>query len=174
MLQCVSMTLQNPKVVHNRKYLLNRAESNNVATQNSHEVQKLVGLIKSYSMLQILTFGEYYYSAFSIMPHMKVDLKRFCVDLKGIFTVDTTFQLADKLWLTDSTYPNMWLVDQNDKHPELPGPNQWQFRKDRESYKRFAGEMVLCNPDLQFLQKFGHDLDPSIAEGLNNVFYKRM
>lgn len=78
-------------------------------------------------MVKILTFEKDYYSAVNIMPHMLTDLKKYCVDLNGIFTVDTTFQLAENLWLPYSSYPNMSLLNQKGKHPEFPGPSQWQF-----------------------------------------------
>ena len=79
------------------------------------------------------------------------------MDGTGIFTVDTTFQLVDNLWLTDSTYPNLSLLDSNGK---------------RESYRRFCGEITLANPELRFIKKVGHDLDKAISGGLNDVLFQ--
>ena len=166
--QTVSQTLHNPKVVHNRQYLLKKKTL--VSATENHEVEKLVRMVKSESMVKGLIFGEDYYSTVNIMPHMLSDLKRFCADGDGIFTVDTTFQLADELWLTDSTYPNLSLLDEDGKHPEFPGPSQWHFRKNRESYRRFMGELTLASPELRHMKKFGHDLDVAICDGINNVF----
>ena len=48
------------------------------ATEN-HEVEKLVRMVKSESMVKGLIFGEDYYSTVNIMPHLLIDLKRFVV-----------------------------------------------------------------------------------------------
>ena len=52
---------------------------------------------------------------------MLIDMHRFCVLGNSTWTVDTTFQMADKLWLTDSSYENETLLDENGKHPTFPG-----------------------------------------------------
>ena len=52
---------------------------------------------------------------------MLIDMHRFCVLGNSIWTVDATFQVADKLWLTDSSYENETLLDENGKHLTLKG-----------------------------------------------------
>ena len=75
------------------------------------------------------------------------DLHRFCVLGDSILRVDTTFELVEGLWLTDTTYSNEALVDLNGKNPQFPGPSFWHFRKSRECYRRFAGELVIQKPE---------------------------
>ena len=61
------------------------------------------------------------------------DLYRFCVNGSSVLRVDTTFELVEGLWLTDTTYTNEALIDLKGKNPEFPGPSFWQFRKTRET-----------------------------------------
>ena len=63
------------------------------------------------------------------------------------------------------------MVDENGKHPEFPGPSQWHFRKNRESYRRFVGELALSLPDLRYIKKVGHDLDNAIRNGIDDVCF---
>ena len=86
------------------------------------------------------------------------DLYRFCVVGNSVLRVGITFELVNSLWLTDTTYTNKALVDLSEKHPEFPGPSLRNFRKTRESYRRFAGELVFHKPELLGLKKIGHDL----------------
>jgi len=58
------------------------------------------------------------------------------------------------------------LVDiNNGKHPEFQGPSFWHFRKTRETYRRFAGELLIAELRLNDIKKIGHDLDNAIAKG---------
>ena len=45
------------------------------------------------------------------------DLIRFCVDGGTPFNVDTTFDIFPELWLTDTTYQNLALIDKHGKNP---------------------------------------------------------
>ena len=72
--------------------------------------------------------------------------------------------------MTDTTYSNEALIDLNGKHPEFPGPSFWHFRKTRESYRRFAGELVIEKPELLGLEKIGHDLDRALSNGFTDIF----
>ena len=60
---------------------------------------------------------------------------RFCVKGNSVWQVDTTFELTDRLWLTDSSYQNESLINENGCHPTFPGPSMWHFRKTREVYR---------------------------------------
>ena len=85
--------------------------------------------------------------------------------------MDATFELVDGLWLTDSTFIHEGLVVAGTgKHPEFPGPSLWHFRKDRQTYRRFAVEMVMGDPGLINIKKIGHDLDRTIPNSLTDVF----
>ena len=88
---------------------------------------------------------------------MLQDMHRFCVLEDSIFTIDTMFEISDGLLLTDTTYSNLALLDNRGKNPEFPGPCFWHFKKSRESYWRFAGEIVIHAPELAEVRKIGHD-----------------
>ena len=92
---------------------------------------------------------------------------RFCVRDNGIFCIDTTFEICDGLYFTGTTYPNLSLHDINGKHPEFPRPSFWHFKRTRETYRRFAEELLIYEPLLINLHKIGHDLDKGLAEGIN-------
>ena len=64
----------------------------------------------------------------------------------GILCIDTTFEICDRLYLTDTTYPNLSLHDINGKHPQFTGPLFWHFKRTRETYRRFAGELLTYEP----------------------------
>ena len=99
------------------------------------------------------------------------DVHRFCVLGNSILQVDTTFELVDGLWLTDTTFSHEALINhRNGKHPEFPGPSFWHFKKDRETYRRFAGELAIAKPELLKIKKVGHDLDKVIAKGMTDIF----
>ena len=92
-----------------------------------NEGDKLIDLTQSDNFVQTCVFDKDSYSSFNYLPHMLTDLKRFCVDSCSPYIVDTTFQVAEKIWLTTSCYENEALIDCNGNHPHLPGPCQWQF-----------------------------------------------
>ena len=71
--------------------------------------------------------------------------------------------------LTDTKYTNESLTNQSNKHPEFPGPSFWHFKKSRESYRRFAGELIIAKPELLGIKKIGHDLDKAIAGGMTDI-----
>ena len=52
---------------------------------------------------------------------MLINMHRFYVLENSTWTVGTTFQVAEKLWLTDSSYENETLLDENGKHRTFPG-----------------------------------------------------
>ena len=62
------------------------------------------------------------------------------------------------------------LIDLKGKNPEFPGPSFWHFRKTRECYQRFAGEIVIKKPERLKIKKIGHDLDKALSQGLCDVF----
>ena len=59
------------------------------------------------------------------------------------------------------------------KNPEFPGPNMIHFRKDRETYRRFAGEMLMAEllpVNIKQIGKIGTDLDTVVYEGVGDDF----
>ena len=61
------------------------------------------------------TFEEDRYSNFKYHDIMMGDIVKYYVNGKSIFNVDTTLELADGLWLTDSCYENLSLIDEHGK-----------------------------------------------------------
>ena len=101
---------------------------------------------------------------------MLKDMERFCIEGSTELNVDTTFDLVYGLWLTDTSYRNLALVDKNGSHPEFPGPSMWHFRKDRLEFRAFAAAIVNVAPKLLKLKKVGHDLDLATAQGMEDIF----
>ena len=94
------------------------------------------------------------------------DIKRFYVEETAKLLVNITFEICDGLFLTDTSYPNLSLLDKRiNNPPQFPGPSFWHFNKNEEAYQRFAGEMVIAEPSIANVQNVGHDLDKSIAKG---------
>ena len=160
----VSQILHNPKVVHNQKFLMADKGVKNLLT----EAEALIDLLLGDSFVSAVHFGGDSYSSINYTPMIN-DLKRFCVFCNSPWIVDTTFNVAEKLWLTDSSYENQSLIDDNGKHPLFPGPSQWQFRRNQESFRRFAGELIFADPELIKIKRVGHDLDNATANGLGDI-----
>lgn len=96
------------------------------------------------------------------------DLVRFCQ-----LNVDTTFDVVPGLWLTDTPYKHLGLVDKNDSHPEFPGPMMLNFSKTRKEFRGFAMEIAVQRPELsECIEKIGHDLDKATALGVQRCFQK--
>ena len=101
------------------------------------------------------------------------DVHRFCVLGNSILQVDTTFELIDGLWVTDTTFSHKAVRNhRNGKHPEFPGPSFWHFKKDREGYRRFTGELAVAKLELLKI-KVGHDLNKAIAKGMTHTTHER-
>ena len=127
----VSETVCSPKLINNRKFAKKETNGNVLS-----EAEALIYNVKSInSMMSTVVFSERDYVSCSFLPHMISNLKRFCVNGNSIWRVDTTFELVDGLWLTDSTYTNEALVNSQEKHPEFPGPSMWYFHKDQNIYR---------------------------------------
>ena len=100
---------------------------------------------------------------------MLEDLHRFCVIGNSELQVDTTFELVDNLWLTDTSFSNEALLNINNEHPQFPGPSFFHFHKKRECYRRFAGELVIQKPELSGIKKVGTDLDKALSNGITDI-----
>ena len=155
--QTVSETVSGPKVIDNRKLAFKK--STEVEQQHHSEAEILVSRLRNVPLTQSVSFNKEQYISVNSLPNMLNDVYRFCVLGNSILQINTTFELVDGLWLTETTFTNEALVDLSGKHPEFPGLSFWHFKKTCESYRRFAGELAIQNPLLLGIKKVGHDLD---------------
>lgn len=112
----VSEMLNTPKVVHNAKHQMQRKEK---TVDTLTEAESLINLLHNGSIVRSIRFTGECYMSFNYMPFMLHELYRFCCLGNSALVIDTTFKVADKLWLTDSSYTNETLID--DKYPTFPG-----------------------------------------------------
>lgn len=168
----VSEAIPGPKLIDNRKLLSKKETSTSSSSkkQFKSEAEEMISCLQSVPFLQSATFTKERYVAFNSLSNMINDLYRFCVNGNSVLRVDTTFELVEGLWLTDMTYTNKALINLKGKNPEFPGPSFWHFRKTRECYRRFAGEIVIMKPELLKIKKIGHDLDKALSQGLCDIF----
>ena len=103
-------------MIHNVK----QREETNKSNDDKKESEKLVDLIHTESFVQSVRFHKDAYSSFNHLPYILNDLKRFCIHGNSPLSVDTTFKVTDKIWLTTSSCENESLVDCNGKHPQSP------------------------------------------------------
>ncbi|XP_022809025.1 uncharacterized protein LOC111346004, partial [Stylophora pistillata] len=167
----VSQTISDPKMIANRRYHYKSSGDTSTATEYS-EAESLIAGLHKVPILNSVTFTKEQYTSVNVPSHVMNDIYRFCVLGNSILHVDTTFELVDGLWLTDTSFQHEGLINERNanKHPEFPGPSFWHFRKNRETYRRFAGELLIQKPELSGIQKIGHDLDKAIARGMTDVF----
>ena len=165
----VSETIPGPKMIANRKYKNMKAKSTKT-TLKRNEAETLIASLNTLPLNSGVTFTKEQYISVNLFTNMLNDIHRFCVLGNSILRIDTTFELVDGLWLTDTTYANESLINQSNKHPEFPGPSFWHFKKSRESYRRFTGELNNAKPELLGITRIGHDLDKAIAGGMTDVF----
>ena len=73
--------------------------------------------------------SQKYCDATNADSRMLDDINRFCVHGSSILLVDTTFELCDGMWLTDSAFQYEALLNEKGGNPMFPGPYMWLFRK---------------------------------------------
>ena len=154
----LSETLKNPKIINNRKYKLNNKTIEPLRQEN--EVEYIVKYLKKEGRF-VKSFHLDYceYGTVNVISEQLWDMYRFCVRDNGIFCIDTTLEICNGLYLTDTTYPNLYLHGINGKHSEFPGPSIWHFKRTRKRYRGFVEELSIYEPLLINLQKIGHYLD---------------
>ncbi|XP_066926362.1 uncharacterized protein [Clytia hemisphaerica] len=159
----LSETIRNPKVIENRKQKLKDkgAEKPKTSAENLlNYIKRDDAFTKSFTLTQS-EFGAFNYHEYQLS-----DIVRFCANNKAVLSVDTTFEICDGLYLTDTSYENLALKDaKTNEHPHFPGPSFWHFRKNEQTYRRFAVELLFAEPDLAELKTIGHDLDKAVAKG---------
>ena len=163
----LSETIKNPNVIDNRKYKQKEKSKDISGKQSKAEI--IVNYLKEDdAFVKSLNLNKDEYNTLNFIQEQLWDVYRFCVKGNSILSIDTTFEICEGLYLTDSTYQNLSLVDQNGKHPEFPGPSFWHFCKTEETYRRFAGELLIAEPLLSGIKIFGHDLDKALAKGITS------
>lgn len=169
--ETVSETISSPKFVDNRKFAL-KTEHNNVERKDtrSSETEQLISSLHTNPLVSSVVFTKEEYVSVNCTQYMLEDLHRFCVIGNSELQVDTTFELVDNLWLTDTSFSNEALLNINNEHPQFPGPSFFHFHKKRECYRRFAGELVIQKPELSGIKKAGTDLDKALSNGITDIF----
>ena len=129
----VGEKIRDPKQLWNLKGNLNKKKRE--SSSNSGEVDRIVGAMKleqGKSFIRNVTILPQYYVVFAFTDDCPEGVERCCFNSSLVFRCDTTFEVADKLWLTDASYTNTALIKTQDtKHPELPGPMMVHFTKDQ-------------------------------------------
>ena len=87
------------------------------------------------AFVKFLNLSKDEYNTLNFIQEQLWDVYRFCVKGNNILSIDTTFVICEGLYLTDSTYQNLSMVDQNGERAEFPGPSFWHFHKTEETYR---------------------------------------
>ena len=160
-------TIKNTKVIDNRKYT-HKEKSKDISGKQS-EAEIIVNYLKEDdTFVKSLNLNKDEYNTLNFIQEQLWDVYRLCVKGNSILSIDITFEICEGLYLTDSTYQNLSLVDEYGKHPEFPGPSFWHFRKIEETYRRFAGELLIAELLLLGIKKIGHDLDKALAKSITS------
>lgn len=131
--QATSDAPRDPKYVHNLAYRLKEPGTNR--TDGIPECELMVRQMRESDYTNSVVILPQHYLSYHSKPHMLSDIRRFCVNGNSVLQVDTTFELTDGLWLTDTCYKNLSLVNEKGENPEFPGPFMWSFKKDRHTYR---------------------------------------
>ena len=154
---------------------LNKTERK--SRSNSGEVDGVVAAVKmeqgkSY-MRNVVTILPQHYVVFTFTDDYLESVERCCVNSSSVFRCDATFEIMDKLWLTDTCYTNKALIKTQDtKNPEYPGPMMVHFTNNQGMYRRPTTEIVTAKPNLSNISIIGHDMDQAIKNGLTSIFSK--
>ena len=144
---------------------LNKTERK--SRSNSGEVDRAVAAMKmeqgkSY-IRNVVTILPKHYVVSTFTDNYLESVERCCVNSSSVFRCDTTFEIMDKLWLTDTSYTNTALIKtQNTKHPEFPGPVMVHFTNNQGMYRCRATEIVTAKPNLSNISMIGHDMDQAV------------
>ena len=141
-------------------------------TGRSDEILKMFEELKHNSMIQSILIKENAYYFFMCSRRQIEDIISFCctgVDSE-VLGIDTTYNLCD-MWVTDSCYKDKRLVSNTTgNHPIFLGPLIFHFTKDKDTFTRFALEMMAIDPlVISKLKKIGVDMEDAIFEGIKNV-----
>ena len=155
----VSQTIRASKVISNRRYYAKHFGKSYDFEKGEEETeaQLIIKYVKEGDFIRTVTFTKDKYFTINFLNWNDERYGDALCGKGGILSIVTTFEICDGLRLTDSSYPNLTLVNHHGNsthgHPTFLGPSFWHFRKERESYKRFATEPVVENPLLVNLPK---------------------
>lgn len=134
--ETVSETISGPKFVDNRKFAL-KTEHSNVERKDrrSSETEQLISSLHTNPLVSSVVFTKEEYVSVNCTQYMLEDLNRFFVignyNLQLQLQFDTTFELVDDLWLTDTSFSNEALLNINNEHPHFPGPSFFSLPQDK-------------------------------------------
>ena len=173
----VGEELRNPRQLYNLKQSIDKKRDEALPKQvhrNDSEVGCLVMQMRQSDtepFIRSVVSLPSYCVATAFTDRTIKNIERFCVNGTSVFRCDTTFEIIDNLWLTDTSYTNFSLINAEDSsHPEFPGPLMVHFAKDTDTYRCFAVELIVSNPSLLKIGKVGHDMDRALENGLGSVF----
>ena len=170
----VGQEITDPKQLWNLKQNLNKTKRE--SSSSSGEVDRIVAAMKleqGKSFIHNVTILPQYYIVFAFTDDCLEGVERCCVNSSSVFRCDTTFEIMNKLWLTDTSYTNTTLIKTQDtKHPEFPGPMMVHFTKDQGTYQHLATEIVPAKPNLSNISTIAHDMGQAIKHGLTSIFSK--
>ena len=116
----VGEEIGNPKQLWNLKNNLNKTEKE--SSNNSGVFDRIVALTKleqGKSFIHNVTKLPQYYIVFKFTDDCLEGVETYCVNSNRVFTCDTTFEIIDRLWLTQTNYTNVALIKtENSKHSE--------------------------------------------------------
>lgn len=120
--------------------------------QPNDDVFKIVSSLRSElgNFTKAVTIFKDHFISIHVTEQQIKDLVRFCVEGNSVLRVDTTFEIIENFWVTDTSYTNESLISENSgESPDFPGPIMLHFRKDTFTYQAFASHLVMINPDLK-------------------------
>jgi len=85
--------------------------------------------------------------------------------------MDTTFDLCD-MWLTDTAYQNLRILNSKNQHPWFFGPSFLYMKKSAETFSRFSLDMVVSKPGLESPTFLGTGMEKAMYDGFKKVFSK--
>ena len=123
--------MRDRKVICNRKYASKEKNQNGADLNKDTDAECIVRYIKQNdSYIKSFHLDSEQYGAINYLPHQLTDIKRFCVEDTAILSIDTLFEICDGLFLTDTSYPNLSLLDKRTNNPpQFPGPSFLAFQK---------------------------------------------
>ena len=107
----VGEEIRDPKQLWNLKQNLNKTKRE--SSNNSEEVDRIVAAMKleqGERFIRNVTILPQYYVVFAFTDDHLDGVERCCVNSISVFRCYTTFEIIDKLWLTDTSYTNTALI----------------------------------------------------------------
>ena len=163
--------IRNPRQLYNVK-----GQDRKPKEDKDNEFERMTHIVHNpdiHLFIQSVVMMPTSYASFAFSDSQMRNIERCCVLGSSPLRVDTTFEIVEGMWVTDTSFTNTALINERDsKHPEFPGPVMLHFQKDRPIFRRFATEIVNGNPNLLEIKKIGHDMDSATKNGFKDIFRK--